>query len=341
MRIAPRLTEVVNQVLAVVDGVVNDASKVAGQMRIMGVEAFLNKLGVLVVLGEDDGLAQAVAAGHFQAMFHQALQHAVHGVRVEEPGVEGGGVHAVGNLAAFVPLQQVPFRLLLVAEVVVGDALAQEAGAHLKGAVGNQIAVRHGLLQVIGVGGYALFQVKKAVSIAVYFVFGRGGEAEEEAVEVVEDGAEFLVDGAVGFVNNHQVKMPHAEQFAPVLLGGVNQVHHRVVGGDDDAGAGGLLLAAGFGEVDGVAGGQVRLERLHGLAHKGGAVSEKEGALHPPGAHEQIHQGNGDARFARARSHHQQPFAIPLTEVFRHAADGFLLIRAVHDGRADGNAVEG
>ena len=37
-----------------------------------------------LVLGKDDGLADAVAARCFDAAFHQVLQHRVHGVGVED-----------------------------------------------------------------------------------------------------------------------------------------------------------------------------------------------------------------------------------------------------------------
>ena len=37
-----------------------------------------------LVLGKDDGLADAVAACRFDAAFHQVLQHRVHGVGIED-----------------------------------------------------------------------------------------------------------------------------------------------------------------------------------------------------------------------------------------------------------------
>ena len=37
-----------------------------------------------LVLGKDDGLADAVAARRLDAAFHQVLQHRVHGVGVED-----------------------------------------------------------------------------------------------------------------------------------------------------------------------------------------------------------------------------------------------------------------
>ena len=41
-----------------------------------------------LVLGKDDGLADAVAACRLDAPFHQVLQHRVHGVGVEDELVQ-------------------------------------------------------------------------------------------------------------------------------------------------------------------------------------------------------------------------------------------------------------
>ena len=41
-----------------------------------------------LVLGKDDGLADAVAAYRFDAALHQVLQHRVHGVGVEDELVQ-------------------------------------------------------------------------------------------------------------------------------------------------------------------------------------------------------------------------------------------------------------
>jgi hypothetical protein len=50
-------------------------------VRVVGIEALGDELGVVVVLGEDDGLAQPVATGHLLPLGHQGLEHLVDGVR--------------------------------------------------------------------------------------------------------------------------------------------------------------------------------------------------------------------------------------------------------------------
>lgn len=82
-----RLLEVVNNGLRI--GVVADhpldESRVLGlQLRVELAKAFPDKLRVALVLGKDDGFADAVAARRLDAAFHQVLQHRVHGVGVED-----------------------------------------------------------------------------------------------------------------------------------------------------------------------------------------------------------------------------------------------------------------
>ena len=58
------------------------------QLRVELAEAFPDKLRVALVLGKDNGFADAVAARRPDAPFHQVLQHRVHGVGVEDELVQ-------------------------------------------------------------------------------------------------------------------------------------------------------------------------------------------------------------------------------------------------------------
>jgi hypothetical protein len=75
---------------------------------------------VLLVLREDDGLAQPVAAGDLVAVGHQRREHLVDGVLVEQELVELLGADGVRR-PVLAPLERVPLVLLVVAEVVVAD----------------------------------------------------------------------------------------------------------------------------------------------------------------------------------------------------------------------------
>ncbi|WP_305807026.1 hypothetical protein, partial [Stenotrophomonas sp. YIM B06876] len=79
-------------------------------VRVVGIKALGNEFGMLLVLGKDDGLANAVATRHAVAACHERLQHLVHRIDVEEPLVDGFCRHFVGRGAGIVvvPLQRIP-----------------------------------------------------------------------------------------------------------------------------------------------------------------------------------------------------------------------------------------
>lgn len=45
---------------------------------------FENKLGMLFILGKNNGLADPVATGHMDAVDHQILDHRIHGFFVKD-----------------------------------------------------------------------------------------------------------------------------------------------------------------------------------------------------------------------------------------------------------------
>ena len=104
------------------------------------VESLFDELGVRLVLGEDDRLAQPVAAGDLVALRHQRGEHLVDGVLVEQEPVELLGADLVGR-PVFAPVERVPLVLLLLGEVVVPDALAQELGADRDASGRHEVAV--------------------------------------------------------------------------------------------------------------------------------------------------------------------------------------------------------
>ena len=84
-----RFFELVQEVLRLAFVVVNDPQKGPTVLGVIFVEPLLNEEGVLVVLGEDDGLSNAVPSCHLDAIGHEVFEHLVDGVGVEEPFVEG------------------------------------------------------------------------------------------------------------------------------------------------------------------------------------------------------------------------------------------------------------
>jgi hypothetical protein len=144
--------EVVDQALRVLGLEGDDPRERTLQVRVVGVETLGDELGVLLVLGEDDRLAQPVAACDLEAPRHQVLEHLVHGVLVEEPPVDGLGPDPVGDVPLGVPLQRVPLVLVLFRELVVLDPLALEPERHRNRLRRHEEAVAHRLLERVGVG---------------------------------------------------------------------------------------------------------------------------------------------------------------------------------------------
>ena len=237
--------EGVDQALRVGGLVGDDPRELALVVRVVDVETLGDELGVVVVLGKHDGLAQPVAAGHLLALGHQVRERLVDRVGVEQPLVKRCGFHLVGRRGAVLaPLQGVPLFLLVLAELGVLDAVALKLQRHRHRQRWHQVAVGHRLVQRVGIGGNAVFQVEQAVGVVVDLILRRGRQAHEQGVEVLENGAVLLVDRTVRLVDHDQVEVAHAEAALPafaVISGFVDQAHHRRVGGDEHPALGVLV----------------------------------------------------------------------------------------------------
>ena len=67
------------------------------------------------------------------------------------------------------------------------------------------------LVEVVEVRRDTALEVEEVVGVDVDLVLRRRGQADEEAVEVVEDRAVLLVDGAVRLVDDDEVEVADAE----------------------------------------------------------------------------------------------------------------------------------
>ena len=194
-----------------------------------------------VVVGKDDGLADALSALHLQTVLHQVLQHTVDGVEIEDVieyllglDVSGLGVSFNRLDSLFIGPHFFELFLFLGAQVVILDALFQDERATLEALIIDQIALGHGILQFVGIVGHALFHLEGLVGALVHLVTGCRGQAHKQRVKVVEDGRILAEDAAVRLVDDNQVKPPDREGF----LVGVDVVDHRLIGREGDAGIG-------------------------------------------------------------------------------------------------------
>lgn len=165
--------EAVNQTLGVLGLERDDACKLTLELRIVHVEALGDELRVVLILGEYDGLAKSVTAGYRESAGHHVREHLVDGVFVEEPSVNGRGFDAIRNVAVVAPLECVPLILVVVAQLVVGDAFALKPERDRDRTRRHKEAVAHGIIKGIGIRRYPILQVKQAVRVAGHFVLGR------------------------------------------------------------------------------------------------------------------------------------------------------------------------
>jgi hypothetical protein len=86
----------------------------------------------------------------------------------------------------------------------------------------------------------------------------------------------------------------------------------------------------------------MHFEGSDGLIDESDAVREKENALGPVAAHQQVAERNDSARFAGAGGHDEESAAVVvLFEGFTDAANGAGLVVTLHNGGANDGVAEG
>jgi len=255
-------------------------------------------------------------------------------VLVEQPLVQCPGVDFVGYSAGLLVVELLLVLLLfLVAQLVVSDALTLELERHRHGPERHQVLVGHRLIQFVGVCRYVILQVEQAIRISVDLRLGRGGESQQQRIVVVEDGPELLIHAAVGFVDDDQIKMPHAESLATVRAGIVDHVHHGRIGAEHDAGIVVFLL---LDQVHQRRLGIAFVEGVFRLPEQSRTVGQKEDPADPVVFHQDFHAGNRQAGLAGAGGHHDQGRSgSVVTKALHDPASRFFVVIAVDDGPVD------
>ena len=155
---------------------------------------------------------------------------------------------------------------------------------------GVEIAVLHGLLQVIVRRRQLSFAVEEPEGVAGDEIDRRGRQADLEAVEIVKHVAVDVVDAAVRLVGDDQVEESHIE--------GLEDLLHRRVGGEEDAFARVELFTR---ELTMRMGSDRKVfEGVLGLLPELPAVAKEQDALDPSGADQQVGKRDRDAGLAGA-----------------------------------------
>jgi hypothetical protein len=121
-------------------------------------------------------------------------------------------------------------------------------------------------------------------------------------------------------------------ELRPALLLAIDQVHHGRIGRDEHPAVAGPLGR----EIDRRGVRQMRLESAGRLVHQRDAVGQKQHALDPARAHQEIDQRDHGPCLAGASRHHQERLALAvLLEMPGNRADRAVLIGALHDPTVD------
>ena len=100
----------------------------------------------------------------------------VDGVGVEKPCINRGRSDLPRDIAFFVLLDRVPLFLLVLAQIIVSEALPHEFHGHRDRPGRDQISVLHRLIEAVGVGRHATLELEEPIGIPVDLVLRRCGQ---------------------------------------------------------------------------------------------------------------------------------------------------------------------
>ena len=158
---------------------------------------------MVVTLGKNNRFSDFAAVVDFQGVLHNDIQDLPNGVLVEQPAVQSRCINAGRQVAVFILKGVFVGFPFFVRKFIVGDAFLHELYFALHREEVNQKAILDGLRQLIAIGGHTVFEVKDLVGVFVDLILGCGGQANQRCIEIMEDVAVFIVDGAVRFIANN------------------------------------------------------------------------------------------------------------------------------------------
>ena len=228
--------------------IVVDHLGVAGQMGEFSAEDLVDLLGMLVVLGKNDGLAKLFTVIDAQTVVHQHVQDLTDGILVKHPFVERRGCDQLRKFTVFV-LKGVLVGLLIgFGKVVIHDALLDKFELAFHRDKIHKKAVLDRLRQLVAVGRYAVFKLENLIRVLVDLILRCGGKTNQGRVKIVENIPVFVVNGAVRLVYDNKIKVTDRKELLLILvLHGIDAVHHRLISGEHATRVKILLILAEIG----------------------------------------------------------------------------------------------
>ena len=102
LREFPRIAELINRTLRIIDPVINYFGKVIRQMRIFLMEHLKDLLCMSMIFGKDNCLADLFPVIDLQPLCHHRLQNFPNGIFVKDPGVQRRRANSFRKISIFI-----------------------------------------------------------------------------------------------------------------------------------------------------------------------------------------------------------------------------------------------
>ena len=173
------------------------------------VEAFVDFQGVPVRHSKDDGLRGQGASGVVDRMVHELADDSVVGTGIRDLALQVCALEAV-LVGVDSLLANLLFYFIRKLSRLQPFDLKTSAG-DVNRTIRNKVFVPHRFIVTVVKRRAVVVTVEQLEGVVIEEVGGRGGEAEMDCVEVVEDGLVAAVDGAMAFVRNDEVVVARGE----------------------------------------------------------------------------------------------------------------------------------
>ena len=278
---------------------------------------------MLVVVGENDGLAEGFSTVNTIPPLHQFFQNSAAGILVEqvfEYFISGDVKVRCGRVFFQILIQ---LFLFIFGQVIIINTLGQHLGSAVDYMIADQILLFYGILQGIIEIGNSGFTAKNAVCIGIHLIFWRCSQTDKETVKVFENGSVTVENAAVCLIYDNQIKPSGRESLVLCIY----VVDHCLIGAEHQASI----------EIFFAAGGQLTDTHIRHqlcevalcLIDQRGAVCKEQDIFHPIVSGQHIHQRNRHTGFSGAGSHNQQATAVLSVQPFADIGDCHFLIWAV------------